>query len=543
MTPRSSLQVLPSARRSSQRVLRFGRLPVGCVRALAAGILLASCAGDQSGPSGGGNKVAQDGRAAVRESVTVAGATLTATSHGVTYTLTIPAGAVKVPTPVTMTPVTAIEGLPVTLLVGAVDLQPQGLVLGKPATLRIAVPHAQPAGTVLVGFGYEGDADSVAALLPVDSAAAITLSIHHFSGGGAAFATFGQIQTLAPASPSTLGLTQDFVDSMFNLTLKDPREFLAEQNLMRAWFATVVLPAIQNAGSDVALLFAMSEYNFWRVVVTPGHLIPDDPLFAPERDQFAQAALPKLQEAVALNNDVCKANRDIDFANNVLYWQSVAEDLGLATVANGLDREGVLTGLCIHVRITDSTYPSQIQPQQTGSLNLLAGLQYGVQPNLDNMRFTWRLDVTGSTADGTVQGLSAADGSFTQTIAPSGQGSLVVTITACLNAAEVPYADVCATGNLVRNFSCGIVHAGDITITDSIDLALAQNIKEIQGRLVIQNSRELAMNFSCLQKVQSLAAQASGPGILNLSARDDRRPGRNVRGLPGLHPGNRAAIR
>ncbi|MFN8650680.1 MAG: hypothetical protein U0133_21475 [Gemmatimonadales bacterium] len=489
--------------------------------------VVAACGGDDSaGPPKGGN-VSLDAGAAVHDSVTVAGKVLTATSHGVTYTLTIPAGAVKVPTLITMTPVTGIGSIHVTELVGAVDLQPQGLVLGRPAQLRIASPlAAPPGGNVGVAFNYEGDADTLALLLPADSGGVVTLAVPHFSGAGYAFGTIGMIDQFLPAPGTTTQPNEPFVDSMYELSLRSPRDFLAEQNLMRSWFTTLILPELQGAITETKLLEAISEFDYWRQVVTPGHLIPDDPLFAAERAQFSTAALPRLQEAISADNTTCRNQRDIEFANNVLYWQTVAEDLGLATEANALDRATVLGDLCIHVLITDSTYPNPVQPQQNASLDLLAGLKYGSDPSLDNMRFIWRLDIAGSTADGTVQGPSAADGSFTHVITPSGQGALVVTVSACLFAAEVPYADVCARGDLVRNFECAIVHAGDITIHDSIDVAQARNIREIQGRLVIQNSADLVMNFPCLRNVVQVTALGSGPGILNLSALDA------VQGIP-----------
>ena len=478
--------------------------------------IIAGCGNDNGHSPSAGGKVSLDQGAAVHDSVTAAGKVLTATSHGVTYTLDIPAGAVQVPTVISMTPVTGIDGLGVTSLIGAVDLQPQGLVLGVPARLRIAAPHTAPSGTVLLAFGFEGDGDSLEARLPTDSAGGITISVSHFSGGGAAFATLGQIQTFLPHGFSPV--SRSYVDSLFVLSLLDPRDFLGEQNLMREWFTVVVLPSAQNAGNDVALLRAVSEYNKWRGTGTPANLIPDDPLFANERAQFAAAALTKLQQAVAQNNTVCAADRDLAFANNVLYWQTVADELGLATVANGLDRTGVVEGLCLHILITDSSYPNPVQPQQTASLDLLAGVQYGNQPNLDPGLFLWRLDITGSTADGTVQGLSGADGSFTHVILPSGQASLVVAISACLNAPEVPYADVCATGNLVRNFECGLVLSGTVTLRDSLDIEQFRNVRELQGELIIQNRADLVMNFPCLQKVARLTITGGGPGILNLTA-------------------------
>jgi hypothetical protein len=493
------------------------RRPILTTTGLIVAALVACSSSDHQGPGGGGSRVTLDAQAAVHDSVTAAGKVLTATSHGVSYTLTIPAGAVKVPTVITMTPVTAIDHSGLTQLVGAVDLQPQGLVLGKVATLRIAVGHSAPAGTALVGFGFEGDADSLSLLLPTDSAGAITVAIQHFSGGGAAFATLGQIQLFAPSRPLT-GLRETYVDSMFELTLRDPREFLAEQELMRAWFTGVVLPAMQNAANDVALLFALSEYDLWRSTQTAGHLIPDDPLFAPERNLFAQAALPKLQQAIADNNAVCVAQKDISFANNVLYWQTVAAGLGIDSLSTGLDRATVLAQLCIQVLITDTTYPDPATPGQAATLDLLAGLKFGIDPLLFDQLFAWRLDIAGSTADGTVQGLSDPVGGFQRAITPSGQGSLVVAVSACLFAAEVPYSDVCGAVNVTRNFSCNVVRTGDITLQDTTDIRLAKDLKELHGQLTILTGSNTVIDLPCLVSVEGLDVSTGVGSLLHLPA-------------------------
>jgi hypothetical protein len=434
--------------RGSSREGRGPRMPPRPIPWLALAAALAACSGDHSGPAGGGANVTLDNQAAVHDSVTVAGRVLTATSHGVTYTLTIPAGAVSVPTTITLTPVLGIESLHVTQLLGAVDLQPQGLVLGKAATLRIAVLHSAPAGTALVGFGYEGDGDSLALRLPADSGSAILLPIQHFSGGGAAFATFSQIQTMAPRHALN-NRNQGYVDSLALLALHDPREFLAEYDLMRAWFSGVVLPAIQNAGTDIQLLFALSEYEFWNSVGTPANIRPNDPLLQAQRDSFASAALPKLQQAVSANNAECSAGHDPGFANNVLYWQTVASDLGLATAPNGLDRASVLAGLCIQVAFLSVAYPDPAVVGQPHSLDLEAELRFPSDGSLLIQPFSFEVTLSGAQQAGPITGLSDPLGNFTAVVTPD-QAVLTIAARACLFSALVPYDDICATTNLIR---------------------------------------------------------------------------------------------
>ena len=443
--------------------------------------LVLACGSDTSGPGGGGGtRLSLDQHAAVEDSVTAAGKVLTATSHGVTYTLSIPAGAVKVPTSITMTPVTAIDSLGLSRLVGAVDLQPQGLVLGKAATLRIAVSHAPGAGEGLVGFNYEGDADSLAPLLTVDSSAAIVLSIRHFSGAGAAYATLPEIQAFFP-HPALSNNTQAYVDSMFQLMTTSPRDFVAEQALMRLWFSNIVLPALQAAPNDVALLYAMSEYDYWRNVQTTGHLIPNDPLFQPQRDTFALEALPVLQLAAGENNTACATLKDIGFASNVLYWQDVAHGLGVDTVGSGLDRATILAGLCVQVSFLNVAYPDPATVGVPHSLDVEVELRFPSDGSLLIQPFAMTITPVGMQQAGPITGFTDALGNFTTVLTPT-QTTISVGIQACLFSAQVPYADVCGTNGVLQGATdlSGAWSTANF-LTDIADVVITQNQNAVHG--------------------------------------------------------------
>jgi hypothetical protein len=447
---------------------------------LAATLALA-CGGDTDGPGGGsGSRLSLDQHAAVEDSVSAAGKVLSSTSHGVTYTLTIPAGAVKEPTLITMTPVVAIDSLGLSRLVGAVDLQPQGLVLGRAATLRIAVSHPPGSGEGLVGFNYEGDADSVVPLLATDSTAAISLSIRHFSGAGAAYATLPEIQAFFP-HPALSNQSQAYVDSMFELTTLSPRDFVAEQALMRLWFSNVVLPGLQGAGNDVALLLAMSEYDFWRNVQTSGHLIPDDPLFQPQRDSFAVAAQPVLQLAVSENNTTCADLKDLGFASNVLYWQEVAHGLGVDRVGSGLDRATVLASLCVQVAFLTVAYPNPATVGVPHSLDVEVELRFPSDGSLLIQPFSMAITPVGMQQSGPITGFTDALGNFTTVLTPA-QATISVGIKACLFSAQVPYADVCGTSGVLQGATdlSGLWSGGGF-LTGIADLVITQNQNAVHG--------------------------------------------------------------
>lgn len=439
-----------------------------------------ACGSDSGGPGGGSaGNVGLDHAAAVHDSISANGATLTTTSHGVTYTLTIPAGAVQTPTEVTMTPVTGIDTLPLEQLVGAVDLQPQGLVLGKAATLRIAVPHSAGPGLGLVGFDYEGDGEDLKALLPVDSTGSITLSIRHFSGAGAAYATLGQIQLFAPSGPGNE--SQTYINRLLALVSLDPRDFLGEYTVMRAWFDSVIAPGVENAPNDVALLAAVSEYNFWRQIQTPSNLVPDDPVLAPERARMAQLALPVLQLAASENNTRCSDLKDLSFANNVLYWQTVAHDLGVDTVGSGLDRATILAGLCIQVALLDISYPDPPVVGQPHSLDAEAELRFPSDGSLLVQPFSFTITPSGFQQAGPITGFSDALGNFTTVLTPT-RATVSIGISACLFTPVVPYLDVCASTGLVRGATdLSGLWSGGAFFTGIADMVITQNQNAVHG--------------------------------------------------------------
>ncbi|MEJ5240240.1 MAG: hypothetical protein WHS87_03495 [Anaerolineales bacterium] len=88
-----------------------------------------------------------------------AGGTLSVTSPDeVTFTLIVPAGALDAEMPITLTPIQSIDGLPLSGgLLGAVRIEPEGLLLDMPALLQISLPgdRTVPDGNLALGFAFE----------------------------------------------------------------------------------------------------------------------------------------------------------------------------------------------------------------------------------------------------------------------------------------------------------------------------------------------------------------------------------------------------
>jgi hypothetical protein len=80
----------------------------------------------------------------------------------VTFTLTVPALALDDPVAITLTPVAAIDGLPLSGgLLAAVRIEPEGLWFDLPFLLTITLPEGQtvPAGNQILGFAFEGEGE------------------------------------------------------------------------------------------------------------------------------------------------------------------------------------------------------------------------------------------------------------------------------------------------------------------------------------------------------------------------------------------------
>jgi hypothetical protein len=102
-------------------------------------------------------KVTLDASHTATATIGAEGGTLRATAaDGNTYELVIPPDALDFDETISMTPVSAVDGLPLSGgLAGAVTLEPAGIIFYEPATLLIT-PAAATSSELSVGFAYDG---------------------------------------------------------------------------------------------------------------------------------------------------------------------------------------------------------------------------------------------------------------------------------------------------------------------------------------------------------------------------------------------------
>jgi hypothetical protein len=108
----------------------------------------------------------------------------TQAADGIQYTLTIPPNALAATAEIALTPLISMSGIPMSSgVVAAVRLEPDGLVLLEPANLSIEFLATPPTG--ILGFLLPQDADTFQLSTVQTNGNMVSLSIDHFSDGGA----------------------------------------------------------------------------------------------------------------------------------------------------------------------------------------------------------------------------------------------------------------------------------------------------------------------------------------------------------------------
>lgn len=189
------------------------------------------------------------------------GGSLTATgADGTVFTLEIPAGALAAATTVTLTPLSAVTGLPGQGgPIAAVQVEPEGLHLYADAILTIAPAASLPMAAQLA-FSYQGTGTNVGLALPVVDSPEIKLRLMHFSGygvesGSADDVAAIQAQLGGDAEAALQSLTAQLLrdrreQALDNGADADPELGAALQDLMNQWEEQVVKPALEQAGSS-----------------------------------------------------------------------------------------------------------------------------------------------------------------------------------------------------------------------------------------------------------------------------------------------------
>jgi hypothetical protein len=200
-----------------------------------------------------------------------AGGTLTATgADGTAFTLTVPAGALVSDEDIAMTPVSSIGGLPFDSLVGAVDLQPDGLQLLKAARLEITPAGTAPTTGEQSFFAYEGTGRDFHNYPPATGTAALAIDLPHFTGGGLAKGTQAQRDAVAEKTPAeytaqyeaeAAQAVRDYKNGTLTLEAFTDR-YTA---IGKGYYTHVVKARLTQATTDDTLIeLAVTTYSSWQ---------------------------------------------------------------------------------------------------------------------------------------------------------------------------------------------------------------------------------------------------------------------------------------
>ena len=212
-----------------------------------------------------------------------AGGTIIAQANGITYTLTIPAGALVADEAIVITPVAALTGLPLDRLLGAIHFAPEGLQFGKPAILTIGVaPTTNTRG--LAGFFAAGNGENLHLVPTYTSTGEIEIVVPHFTVAGAGTGSPAAISAVSCQHP-TLECTytnqlaqaaQQAIQTACGTGCATPNDLAAHESaieaafepsevaLLHEWFGKV-LDMLQTTGvaDDAGLTNAGRQFNAW----------------------------------------------------------------------------------------------------------------------------------------------------------------------------------------------------------------------------------------------------------------------------------------
>ncbi|HKW12925.1 MAG TPA: hypothetical protein VJS69_00425 [Candidatus Krumholzibacteria bacterium] len=394
--------------------------------------LALSCGSDSpSSPPAASNVTTEPAHAASRTVGLDGGTISTTASDGTKYTLDIPEGALANPRKITMTPVTAIKGLPVLkdAVVAGVDLQPSGLAFARPLRLTIETTKTPGAGELPIAIGYKGDAESFELELAGTDNGKIVVPIRHFSGVGVDFGTEENLHTAITQLASTsdaltcgneLGLVVD----------ADPTDETGMQDVMQRWFDDTILPDINAATTDVELASALVDYNMWVSDAPLAFGVPFNvaTVFAEQIDQARAAFIPKLKDAIEGNNTLCSQSHSLTALENVIFWQGWARFLEIDTVQNGLDGGTVSNALCAHMVIENASLPETMQAGFPHSLDFHVRLKFN-DGTLVDLPAAISIIATNATVQNPT-GNTDATGHYTTVITAVANGPVSVIITA-----------------------------------------------------------------------------------------------------------------
>jgi hypothetical protein len=352
---------------------------------LIAAAMLAGC-GDKH-PTAPGEPVTLERSAARTATIGIGGGSVSATaSDGTHYTLEIPPGALRSPQEITITPIRSIRDSGISGgLAGAVELKPSGLRFGRPATLRIRTSKSPPAGTRRLGFTASSDFTERTLAPAAAEGGELAMTVFHFSAWGVGFFTAADIRngfwTVPPTSLKGLISQVLSLGLPWDVAARAQAEQLAQQA-----FQQIVLPGLQNADAEAALLPAISDYWDWRdllAVIAGNGQEPElqseayPASFQASIDQAKAPAAAALGRAIDAHLEVCSRQPGIQVIKNIFFWHERAWEFEVASAEWGMEPVwNRIEARCARIVLMESNWPPDLTLGVASQLDLHFALEW-----------------------------------------------------------------------------------------------------------------------------------------------------------------------
>ncbi len=488
----------------------------GAVSAVAAGTAtitatVASKSGSSTVTVAALPRLALDAGGAVSQTISPNGGVITQARNGVSYELSIPAGALVTPTRITMTPVSANRQLPASgTFVAGMRFEPTGTTFLKPLTLKVITHVTVPTGQSVVGY-MANDTGAVTALeVGTRTGDTLTLSVRHFSVGGWGTFVPSILQTVPILSDST---TDGFRSQLAALDANSSATASDYATLYTAWYA-LVDAELHGAQQLKDFDGAAGDFLDWdeRVAASDQqfHFQPTLASRLTSQRSAGVTILPSvLQTAIGGHNLACgnsfptTSAAPLAEAQVVFALQDMAQHFGIATSGNQLDAATVANALCIKVINTIANFPNNPTPNQAAQLDLRYGVQRLQDPQLLNVLFKVTLIIAGTTNDGTQVLQTNAAGELSGNVVPTGQTALNIFIRSCVHP-DLGYRldEVCTTHQVNRSF--GITITGSVTVLTQTGLQSLSNAAKVTGDLTILSSAADPVTSTDLRELSQL---------------------------------------
>jgi hypothetical protein len=313
-----------------------------------------------------------------------AGGSLSATAaDGTQFQLVLPPDALPTKTTIRMTPLSAVQGLPLSKgFLGGVQLEPEGLTLFMPATLTIQSPanlHPEAAA-----FSYRGHGDEFALDLNQVAGKAMTVQILHFSGYGGGnpgpgdpYSTtlLDSVSALRQQAMQVIERGREHEDDDGNVTPLEltPEEVHAQlQQLLQDFYNRIVFPGFELGETDCneSRIRVLAEVVLGTQRAAQFLGLSEDPAVEALENQAVSKMIDLLHHCIEIAFNDCVAYKDPYKVWLMALLNRQLELFGAATDAETFMAPGSFPERCLRFRMDFDSTIVESGPNLTTTLHL-----------------------------------------------------------------------------------------------------------------------------------------------------------------------------